>query len=162
MKVKNRNFKKNLLLKTIAWISILAGSLLITAVWYEISKNKKPNINLEKYRYERELEDSPCISPDGNSILKIFVVYNQPIGGNGYILGFVHFKDTNEKKWIYLQKCVLHVSVKAEVFNVYGGYEFYLKNDNIFYWKDNNVVVIDTHEIEIQNEETYYFNKDVY
>lgn len=138
----------------------MAGSLLITAIWNEI--NKKPNINLEKYRYKRELKNSPCISPNGSAIVEILVIYNQSIGGKGYILGFVHFKDTNEEKWIYLQKCVLHISGKAEIFNIYGGREFYLKDDNICYWKDNNTVVIDTHEIEIENEKTYYFNEDIY
>ena len=54
----------------------------------------------DRYKYERELENSPCISPDGNAILKMVVVYDKPRGGEGYVLGFAHFKDTNEKRWI--------------------------------------------------------------
>ena len=63
-------------------------------------KMKYLDINLAKYKYERELENSPCISPDGNAILKMVVVYDKPRGGEGYVLGFAHFKDTNEKRWI--------------------------------------------------------------
>lgn len=133
-------------------MGILATLLLIIVVWNVITNDRRPNINLEKYRYERELGDSPCISPDGSSKLKMLVVYNQPVGGQGFILGFVYFKDTDEKKWVYLQKCTLNTSAKTKVFNLHGSCEFY--------WKDNNIIVIDNHEIEIQNEETYYFDKD--
>ena len=66
--------------------------MLISIAWIQIEKKKTLNINLAKYKYERELENSPCISSDGNAILKMVVVYDKPRGGEGYVLGFAHFE----------------------------------------------------------------------
>ena len=97
MIIKYNDFKKKYL---IIWLAIFIGIVLISIARIQIEKKKTLNINLAKYKYERELENSPCISPDGNAILKMVVVYDKPRGGEGYVLGFAHFKDTNEKRWI--------------------------------------------------------------
>lgn len=47
----------------------------------------------------------------------------------------------------------------TDYFRVNGGYSFDFPDNNIFYWEDNDTVVIDTHKIDIQNEKTYYFNR---
>lgn len=148
MIIKYKDFKKKYL---IIWLAIFIGIVLISIAWIQIEKKKTLNINLAKYKYERELENSSCISPDGNAILKMVVVYDKPRGGEGYVLGFVHFKDTNEKRWIYLEKCTLHIFEKADVFNLYA--------EDEVYWTDNDTVVIGTRTIKIQDEDTYYFNK---
>lgn len=115
-----------------------------------------------EYQYEKELEHSPCVSPDGNYLLKIYAIYDEQHGGAGYILGFVHSKKNNKKEWIYAQKCSIHIISGTDFFRINGGYNFYFPEDNIFYWEDNNSVVIDTHEIDIQNKKTYYFNKNLF
>ena len=160
MKEQNQTSKKIRYI-IVAWIGIVAGTLFVTILWNEITYNTniKPKINLMEYQYERELEHSPCVSPDGTSVLKIVAVYKEQRGRTGYILGFVHSKETNKKEWIYAQKCMVSFIPGTDYFRVNGGYSFDFPDDNIFYWEDNDTVVIDTHEIDIQNEKTYYFNR---
>ena len=78
----------------VAWIGIVAGTLLVTILWNEITYNTniKPKINLMEYQYERELEHSPCVSPDGTSVLKIVAVYKEQRGAYRLYLRFCPFK----------------------------------------------------------------------
>lgn len=155
---------KSYLRGVIILIGISVCALIFVLIWRRREENKKSIIHLGQYPYARELEGSPCVSPDGKNVLHVIVVYNSPISLKGYVLGFVYSNDTYETKWIYSQKCSNPGFVES--FNSYYDFDFYWENGiNVIIdtgVKNDKDIITDVHVIDIFLENTYWFDeKDI-